>query len=116
MITDSIVIDGGLDEAAWQDASWTEYFVDIEGETMETPRYSTKAKIGWDTNYLYFGAQLQEPNLWATFTERESIIFHENNFEIFYCKFEIDFQINLEVLLLLEHFQRCPPINKFFTV
>ena len=48
-----------------------------------------------------------------TGTQREK---NASNFEKFYCRFEIDFQINLMVLLLLEHFQRCPPINKILTV
>ena len=42
-------------------------------------------------------------------TQREMNV---NNFLKFYCKFEIGFQINLGVLLAVEHFQMCPPINQ----
>jgi hypothetical protein len=47
------------------------------------PFHETKVKMLWDDEFLYIGAILEEPHIWATFTERESIIFHENDFEIF---------------------------------
>ena len=37
----------------------------------------------WDETYLYIGAYLEEPHLWATLTERDSIIFEDNDFEVF---------------------------------
>jgi len=37
----------------------------------------------WDDRYLYVGAYLEEPNVWATLTERDSIIFEDNDFEVF---------------------------------
>ena len=37
----------------------------------------------WDTQYLYLGVYLEEEHLWATYTEPESIIFQENDFEVF---------------------------------
>ena len=37
----------------------------------------------WDENYFYFGAYMEENHLWATLTERDAIIFHDNDFEIF---------------------------------
>jgi hypothetical protein len=33
--------------------------------------------------YLYIAAELEEPQLWATLTERDSIVFHDNDFEVF---------------------------------
>ncbi len=39
-----------------------------------------------------------------------------NSFEKFYCKFEIDFQINLGVLFSVESFQMYPPINQILVV
>ncbi len=76
-------IDGRLDEPAWKMALWTEDFADIEGYHMPAPLHRTRAKILWDDHYLYIGAELQEPHIWATYTQHESVIFHENNFEIF---------------------------------
>lgn len=81
--TGPLVLDGKLDEPDWQNAPWTEDFLDIEGPDLPTPHYRTRAKMLWDDEYFYIAAELVEPHIWATYTERESIIFHENNFEVF---------------------------------
>ncbi len=83
--TDSpIKIDGKLDEEAWQKAPWTEEFGDILGEKHPVkPRHRTRAKMLWDDNYLYIAAYLEEPHVWGTLTERESVIFYDNDFEVF---------------------------------
>ena len=78
-----IQIDGRLDEAAWQSAPWTDVFVDIEGDVKPKPRFQTRAKMLWDDHYFYVGAQLEEPHVWATLTKHDSVIFHDNDFEIF---------------------------------
>ena len=39
-------IDGKLDDLAWQAASWTEYFSDIEGDARPKPLFKTHVKIG----------------------------------------------------------------------
>lgn len=79
----AIAIDGRLDDAAWTGAAWTDAFVDIEGDHKPAPRFETRAKMLWDDEYLYIGARLQEPHIWATLTERDEIVFNDNDFEIF---------------------------------
>lgn len=37
----------------------------------------------WDDDCLYIAAVMEEPHVWATLTERDSIIFHDNDFEVF---------------------------------
>ena len=81
--TEEIIIDGKLDEKSWKKAAFSELFTDIEGPKQPEPIHKTKVKILWDDNYLYIGAFLEEPHIWASYTERESVIFHENDFEIF---------------------------------
>lgn len=76
-------IDGKLNETDWMKAPWTEYFGDIEGPLKPEPRLKTRAKMLWDDNYLYVAAFLEEPHVWATLTERESVIFYDPDFEIF---------------------------------
>lgn len=78
-----IRIDGRLDDPAWRDADWTEIFGDIEGAAKPAPRYRTRVQMLWDDQYLYIGAYLEEPHVWATLTERDSIIFQDNDFEVF---------------------------------
>lgn len=78
-----ITIDGNLTESSWQKAPWTDFFVDIEGGKKPLPRFRTRAKMLWDDSYFYIGAEIQEPDVWATLRERDTIIFHDNDFEVF---------------------------------
>jgi hypothetical protein len=78
-----LVIDGKLDEPSWKKAAWTEDFVDIEGSLKPKPRFRTRAKILWDESFLYISAELEEPDVWGTLTKRDSIIFLDNDFEVF---------------------------------
>ena len=76
-----LTIDGRLDEPAWRAVAWSEPFIDIDG--VQKPRFATRMKMLWDDEYLYVGADLEEPGLWATLTERDSIIFQDHDFEVF---------------------------------
>lgn len=80
---EQVVTDGQLNEKSWESVPWTEDFIDIEGKLKPLPYYQTKVKLMWEEDYLYIGAWLQEPDLWATLTERESVIFKDNDFEVF---------------------------------
>lgn len=76
-------IDGKLDEPMWMNAPKTSLFTDIEGNVRPKPYYDTYAKMRWDSSYFYIAATLQETDLWATYGERDMVIFHENDFEVF---------------------------------
>ncbi|HSI73276.1 MAG TPA: carbohydrate-binding family 9-like protein, partial [Fimbriimonas sp.] len=76
-------IDGNLEKQFWAHAPWTDDFVDILGDRMPKPRYRTRVKMLWDDEHLYIGAMLEEPHVWGTLTERDSVIFHDNDFEVF---------------------------------
>ena len=78
-----ITVDGKLDDPAWKNAAWTTDFVDIQGAAMPNPRFRTRVKMLWDDKYLYIAAELEEPNVAAKLTERDSVIFHDNDFEVF---------------------------------
>ena len=78
-----IIIDGKLNETDWGKASWTNLFVDIEGDKKPAPTYETRAKMLWDENYLYVAAELQEPHIWGTLHQRDTVIFYDNDFEVF---------------------------------
>lgn len=81
--TTPIRIDGKLDDFAWTKAKWTSAFVDIEGTAKPAPRFRTRVKMLWDDKYLYIAAELQEPNVTATLRKHDSVIFHDNDFEVF---------------------------------
>ncbi len=76
-------IDGKLDDGAWQDAPWTDAFVDIEGEAQTTPRYDSRVAMRWDDDHLYIAARMEERHVWGTLTEQNSVIFQDNDFEVF---------------------------------
>ena len=76
-------IDGKLDDASWLAVPWTDEFVDIEGNLKPPPRYRTRAKMLWDDGFFYIGAELEEPHVWATLTKRDTVIYNDNDFEVF---------------------------------
>lgn len=76
-------LDGILSGPGWDSAPWSEPFVDIEGDKKPLPRYRTRVKMLWDAETLYIGAEMEEPHLWATLTERDCVIFQDNDFEVF---------------------------------
>jgi len=79
----AITIDGNLDEPAWKEVPWTEDFLDIQGTSKPTPRFKTQAKMRFDDDFLYIGARLEEPQLTASINVTNSIIFRDNDFEMF---------------------------------
>lgn len=91
---EKIQIDGKLDEKAWVAVAPSPKFVDlISGEEVA---YSTTVKLLWDSEYLYVGYEIEEPNVRGKFTERDSPIYEDNDVEIFiagenaYYEFEIN--------------------------
>ena len=109
-----ITLDGKLDDGSWKKAEWTESFVDIEGLNKPRPRFRTRVKMLWDDRYFYIAADLEEPAVWATHTERDSVVYEDNDFEIFidpdgdthkYCELEINALNTVWDLLLLKPYR-----------
>ena len=80
---ETLAIDGNLDESSWRKAPVTDLFIDIEGDARPRPRFNTRARMLWDDQYFYIGAEMDEPHVWGTLTERDSVILHDNDFEVF---------------------------------
>ncbi len=78
---DRLTIDGRLDERAWVATSWSDPFIDIDG--VRRPHLATRVKMLWDDEYFYVAAELEESDIWATLTERDAVIFQDNDFELF---------------------------------
>jgi hypothetical protein len=77
------VIDGDISDAVWQQAQWTDDFVDIEGDIKPKPPLQTNVKMLWDDSCLYIAAQIHDPNVWATLKQHDDIVFRDNDFEVF---------------------------------
>ncbi|WP_308991335.1 carbohydrate-binding family 9-like protein [Mariniflexile litorale] len=78
---EKIVIDGDGSDTSWGKAEWSDVFMDIEG--VIKPKYKTQVKMLWDDNYYYILAKLEEPHVWASLKQRDTIIFYNNDFEVF---------------------------------
>ena len=76
-------LDGDTIDPIWELLPWTEDFVDITGRESLTPRFRTRARVGWDEHCLYVLGELEEPHVWATITEDNEVMFMDNNFEVF---------------------------------
>jgi len=74
-------IDGKATESAWDRAAFSKYFIDIEGE--QTPKYATRMKMLWDSQYLYVYAWMAEPHVWGYLRQRDTVIYYNNDFEVF---------------------------------
>ncbi|OXA98749.1 carbohydrate-binding family 9-like protein [Flavobacterium oncorhynchi] len=79
--TKPIVIDGDESDASWSKANWTDLFEDIENGVK--PKYATKVKMLWDETNFYILAKMEEPHVWANLKQRDTIIFYNNDFEVF---------------------------------
>ena len=80
-INDQINIDGRDDELAWNNAIYTDDFIDIEGS--KTPSQKTNVKMLWDEKFLYVFAKLYENHIWGDITKRDEVIYYNNDFEVF---------------------------------
>ncbi len=87
-------IDGDLEKEPWRGAAWSTRFVDLV--TGEPGFFDTRVACLWDEEALYVGFRIQEPQVRATLTERDSFIWNDNDVEVFFdgedCYYE--FEIN----------------------
>jgi hypothetical protein len=80
--TNRISINGILDDGAWDKAQpLTDFAVFWE---RRTPRPATTARLLWDRNYLYFCAEMEDHDLFATVTERNGETWLDDVFELFF--------------------------------
>jgi len=77
------VIDGKLNDAVWENVTWTDPFTDIEGHLKPAPRHETTCAMRWDDQFFYIAARMIEPHVNASLTERDAVIYHDNDFEVF---------------------------------
>ncbi|UCG28902.1 MAG: carbohydrate-binding family 9-like protein [Bacteroidales bacterium] len=116
-----VTIDGILSESFWEEAEWTDDFIDIEGGHKPVPRFRTRVKMLWDRHYFYIAAELQEPHVWATLKQRDTVIFYDNDFEVFidpdgdthmYYEFEMNaFGTEWDLFLVKPYRDGGPAIN-----
>lgn len=74
-------IDGKLDEPSWRKAPRSPRFADLVSGRPAI--HDTRAAVLWDDTYLYVGYWVEEPHVAATLTERDSLIYTDNDVELF---------------------------------
>jgi len=93
-VTNPPVIDGKLDELCWQRAPRSPRFADLVSGAHAI--HDTRAAVLWDDEYLYVGYWIEEPFVQASLTERDALIYEDNDVELFvagkdaYYEFEIN--------------------------
>ena len=75
------LVDGSVTKVIWAQANWSRPFVDMA--TGEKAEFSTQSAIVWSDSHLYIAFKAEEPDLQADLTVRDSLIFLENDLELF---------------------------------
>jgi hypothetical protein len=87
-----LAIDGDLNKPVWQEAAKSHRFVDMV--TGDPGLYDTRSAVLWDDVNLYIAFWAEEPFVSATQSERDSIVFLENDLEVFIdggdCYYELE--------------------------
>src|SRR5688572_32885945 len=76
-ITDTLTIDGKLDEIIWENASRSNRFTDLISGAATW--LDTRAAVLWDDQNLYVGYWIEEPDVRATLTQRDAPIYQDND-------------------------------------
>ena len=80
-ITDTLAIDGKLDEIIWENASRSNRFTDLISGAATW--LDTRAAVLWDDQNLYVGYWIEEPDVAAKHTQRDAPIYEDNDVELF---------------------------------
>ena len=94
------VIDGSATEEIWKFAQRIDQFslpwLQEKNRPASTP---TSAALLWDTDYLYFFAEMQDKDLFADITKRDGDLWNNDVFELFFKPSEVqpgyyEFEVN----------------------
>ena len=87
-----IAVDGDLTKLAWRNAERSPRFVDMV--SGEPALYDTRVACQWDDERFYVAYWIEEPQVRATLTERDSFIWNDNDVELFVagddCYYELE--------------------------
>ncbi len=88
-----VTIDGRLDEVTWSQAAFSTSFVDIV--SGEPAWFSSRVALAWDDQNLYVGYRLAEPAVEASLSERDSLIYTDNDVEFFVAGKDAYYELEL---------------------
>ena len=108
--TTPIVVDGSLEEFAWQTAEQSNGFERILND-YDRVLHPVRAKMLWNDEYFYFGFACQDPDIWAIYENEDDHLWEEEVVEVFidpdgdgenYLELEVN-PLNAVVDLLIYH-------------
>jgi hypothetical protein len=91
-----LTIDGRLDEEAWRLALRSPRFVDLVTGTEAI--HDTRVMVVWDDEHLYLGYEVEEPVVAAHLTERDALVYTENDVEVFISGRDAYYELQLNAL------------------
>ena len=84
--TEKIVVDGKLDDAAWQKAAVLDTFFETYPADNAEPKVKTVVYLTYDGHDFYVGIHAYDPEPWkirAPFVERDKIVGTDDNVAVF---------------------------------
>jgi uncharacterized repeat protein (TIGR03806 family) len=79
------VLDGRGDDPAWKDAQPIDnFYLPWLGADARASKTRTRAKLLWDREYLYFLAEMEDSDLYATIKEHNGRLWENDVFELFF--------------------------------
>jgi len=78
-----IVIDGKIDDEAWQQAPVIDSFAMPWVKDAPRPRKGTRARVLWDRENLYVAADMDDTDLYADIEEHDGNTWENDVFEVF---------------------------------
>jgi uncharacterized repeat protein (TIGR03806 family) len=108
----TIQIDGKADDASWRQAELIDNFAAFWlKDDARKPKTTTKARLLWDRDYLYFFADIEDHDLYADIVEHDGRTWLNDVFEMFFRPDDTkpayyEFQVNAAGTMLDIFFQR----------
>ena len=72
-----IVVDGRLDEAAWQRVAWSTPFVKMDSGAPVA--LDSRIALSWDDDCLYAAFRYEDHEIWGTHTEHHDHVYHNDS-------------------------------------
>jgi len=91
-----IAVDGRLDEADWKAAPRSPRFSDLVRGAPGI--HDTRAAVLWDDEHLYVAYWVEEPFVEGTLTERDSLIYKNNDVELFVAGRDAYYELEINSL------------------
>lgn len=89
-------INGRLDKPEWTRAPKSPAFRDLVSGTPAI--HNTRAAVLWNEHHLYVAYWVEEPFVEAALTERDSLIFEENDVELFVAGADSYYELEINAL------------------